>query len=276
MIGPSWVALAKLAEHAYRTGGHLQQDGQVLPNKRPNTVELTFAYAFKYEPGDRVDLLEHDTNHEFEFAEQMMVLWGDRAQELAKRGAQLPDRSRSAEMQAPCRACDAQAGQPCRPLHEGEREPGRWAHPVRNMPFRLGADPGAPRAIALAKRVCLYSFDVARSEAHLLALEVMNAENQRRLGARPGPETDAYLEDFVEHGERMRRAVRTSKTAVENAINSDTAASLEVEWIDMAAGMQLDRIAARINGRGIIVRRAPAEPDDEFRERLRYAYSIAR
>lgn len=127
---PAWAQLARLAMHAYQHESTLvaERGRFLVATEGPARRGYNMAFSSVEEPPQ---LYETDADAEFTFAESMMILMAERASELQRDGAKALSNER---WSASCRACGAAPGERCTPLHDGERPPGSWCHPIRGMP----------------------------------------------------------------------------------------------------------------------------------------------
>lgn len=244
---PAWPVLARLVDHARLHGGHAGAWSNGWLRAQRDEYEVTLNYFVAEPPNPSTSIGPDD---EFEYTERMSVLWAERAIELQRAGANAPVPK---AWKSPCRACGVGHDVACRPLHQGEREPGTWVHPVREQPLDKDADPGNPRAIVVAQQYLSEGGDIGlrhdlRRDMLLLAREVIASDKQRRSGAiRYVDELNKYPR---EHGNDMVDAL---------------AYAMRSTNLMQAIGQDLDRLAADRLG----LSRFDGETDEAFRDRVR-------
>lgn len=118
-----WVRIARLAEHVRRYGNSISM------GRRPNDVVLTVTNHWSHKPEIPCDE-PHDSDEAVQLCEMLGSSILEHAQELSN--GRTPTLSWKPP-QVRCMTCSQTIGVACIPMHDGERSPGGWSHPVRLM-----------------------------------------------------------------------------------------------------------------------------------------------
>lgn len=215
MIGPGdWVAVAKLVD-AVRRGEARIEAFPTFKGQGPFDAQfwqLSFKVSTTQPPSA---ILVHGDDDALAYAERMALVWGERAAQLEK-DASIEPKPERAELKRDCLSCGAVPGARCRPIHDGEREPGTWVHPIRQVEDTRDADPGNPKAIKLAQQISDMGAGIVehqrgrvqhREAIELLAHEVLASEKLRRLGFAH------HFRDLLEARDRENRLAQVAADA---------------------------------------------------------------
>jgi len=142
---PRWMVAARLADHLYRGIGKMRIGKQSEPCDASGIGEVAWTLRILFPAALDVRLDEGTWEDEMvQTAELLSVRFAERSQEIQKRNGvavTLPQ----AAMVRKCDACLAEREEACIPLHDGERDPGLWVHPIRKIEFDETSGKGVPR-----------------------------------------------------------------------------------------------------------------------------------